>query len=85
MRQRPVAEIITDFDALRHPILRTLLESGPFGLAERARVQGMTLPTDFADRCHLCQSALWLLRDTYPEYLITRQAYREEIASDTQQ
>jgi len=71
----PVARIISDFDARKHPIFRTLMETGPLGLAREAEQLGYVLKHDYADRCHLCQEARNVLRTRYPEHLAPGQHY----------
>ena len=76
IHQTPVAEILANYDASRHPIFSTLLESGPLGLAREAGEYGYVLKTDYADKCHLCQEAREYLRGKYPETLVPEQHYR---------
>lgn len=77
IHQTPVAEILASYDASRHPIFSTLLESGPLGLAREAEKYGYILKTDYADKCHLCQEAREYLREKYPDYLVPEQHYRK--------
>jgi hypothetical protein len=72
---RPVEAILDDFDARAHPIFRTLLETGPLGLAREAEAMGYTLKADYADKCHLCQEARQVLRPAYPEFLTPARHY----------
>jgi hypothetical protein len=72
---RPVEAILDDFHAQAHPIFRTLLETGPLGLAREAEALGYTLKPDYADKCHLCQEARQVLRPIYPEYLVPARHY----------
>jgi hypothetical protein len=72
---RPVEAILDDFDARAHPIFRTLLETGPLGLAHEAEAMGYTLKADYADKCHLCQEARQVLRPAYPEFLTPARHY----------
>jgi hypothetical protein len=76
IRRTPVAEILANYDATRHPIFSTLLETGPLGLAQEAEAYGYVIKADYADRCHLCQEAREFLRGKYPEYLVPAQHYR---------
>ncbi len=77
IRQTPVADILANYDASRHPIFSTLLESGPLGLAREAEAYGYVLKTDYADKCHLCQEAREYLREKYPGYLVPDQHYKK--------
>lgn len=74
--QTPIPEILVNFDASRHPIFSTLLQSGPFGLAREAQANGYVLKTDYADKCHLCQEAREYLRPKYPQFIVPEQHYR---------
>jgi len=71
----PPDRILATYDAHGHPIIGTLLERGPLGLALEAQQLGFTLAADYADRCHLCQEARNFLRTRYPEYLVPPQHY----------
>jgi hypothetical protein len=72
---RPVEAILGDFDARAHPIFRTLLETGPLGLAREAEALGYALKPDYADKCHLCQEARQVLRPLYPDVLVPARHY----------
>jgi hypothetical protein len=77
IRQTPVGTVLAAYDAARHPIFSTLLESGPLGLAREAEAFGYVLKTDYADKCHLCQEARQVLLSKYPAYLVPEQHYRK--------
>lgn len=77
IKNQSIESFLESYDAHKHPILRTLLEKGPLGLAEEAAELGFELQDDYADRCHLCQEAREVLREKYPEYLVPRQHYRQ--------
>jgi hypothetical protein len=79
IRQTPIAEILSHYDAARHPVFSTLMTKGPLGLAEEAQAYGYVLKPDYADKCHLCQEAREYLRDKYPEYLVPDQHYRKVV------
>jgi hypothetical protein len=72
---RSVEAILNGFDARTHPIFRTLLETGPLGLAREAEALGYELKPDYADKCHLCQEARQVLRPKYPELLVPARHY----------
>ncbi len=76
IRAKPVKYIIDSFNAKKHPLFSTLLETGPYGLAKEAEEFGYTLKPDYADKCQLCQEARNVLRNKYPEYLVPIQHYR---------
>jgi hypothetical protein len=71
-----VKEIIDHYDARKHPIFSTLIESGPIGLAKEAVDFGYVMKKDYADKCHLCQEARNVLQVKYPDYLVPIQHYR---------
>jgi len=67
-RETRLSEIIAGYDPHAHPILGTLYERGPVGLAKMAMEFGFE-PTEYADECHLCYEARKVLLGHYPEYL----------------
>jgi hypothetical protein len=75
VRRQSVAEIVHAFDAEKHPVLSTLIHSGPLGLAQEAREYGYTLKPDYADKCHLCQEAREHLREKYAAVLVPDHHY----------
>jgi hypothetical protein len=52
--QRPLDQIWRSFDPRQNPAVRTLVESGPCGLLDRALPHGYVPLPAYADRCHLC-------------------------------
>lgn len=80
IRQMPVDAVLAAYDATRHPIFSTLLESGPLGLAREAEALGYVIKDDYADKCHLCQEARQVLVAKYPAYLVPEQHYRPTLA-----
>jgi organic radical activating enzyme len=78
VHQTPIDEVLVTYDAARHPIFSTLLQTGPRGLAREAEALGYVLKADYADRCHLCQEARQVLLRKYPEYLVPEQHYRQD-------
>ncbi len=72
--QRPLKEIVANYDPHRHPIIGPLLEGGPARLVER---YGLSWDEAFADACHLCYRARDALRPRFPEYLTPAQVYGE--------
>ena len=79
IEQQSIADILNGFNASQHPILSTLINEGPLGLAHAARELGYVMKTDYADKCHLCQEAREVLRVKYPEYLAPAQQYTENV------
>lgn len=60
------------FDPFCHPITGPLLDGGPAGLARRYQVG---LDGEYADACHLCDTARRELRTRFPEVLTPDQMY----------
>lgn len=72
----PIKEIMAGYDARKHPIFSTLIESGPIGLAKEAVELGYVMKKDYADKCHLCQEVRNVLRIKYSDYLVPLQHYK---------
>ncbi len=64
--ERPLAEIVREFDPDAHPIVGLLLAGGP---AELARHAPLDPHARWADACHLCDAARRALRAKYPAIL----------------
>jgi hypothetical protein len=63
------AEAIEAFDPEHHPIVRLLLNGGPFALGQYAAGLGFELGEGYVDACHLCYRAREFLRPRFPELL----------------
>ena len=70
--ERPLAEIMRDFDPRAHPVLGPLLSGGP---AEIVRRYGLAHEEGYADHCHLCYLARSALRERFPDVLVPDQMY----------
>jgi len=70
--ERPLADLCANYQPTIHPILDPLLRGGP---AELFRTYGLPVDGEFADACHLCDSARRQLRDRFPEALAPDQMY----------
>jgi hypothetical protein len=70
--ERPLTEIMRDYDPDTHPIVGPLLDGGPAELVSRYE-----LPHEqaYADACHLCYLARCKLRDRFPDVLTPDQMY----------
>jgi wyosine [tRNA(Phe)-imidazoG37] synthetase (radical SAM superfamily) len=79
-RQRPLDEILADYDPDAHPIVRVLAQEGPLGLLRLAQRHGFSLPGGYVDGCHLCYQARCFLRPHYPNHLAPAHPYIEGIA-----
>ncbi len=64
--ERPLQEILRQYDADAHPIAGPLLEGGPAALVRRYRVPH---ERSYADACHLCYLARRNLRQRFPAIL----------------
>jgi MoaA/NifB/PqqE/SkfB family radical SAM enzyme len=72
MWERPLSEIVRDYDAKSHPICGPLMKGGP---AELARKYGVEIEEGYIDECHLCYSVRKALLHRFPEYLGPEQVY----------
>ncbi|RLC66989.1 MAG: hypothetical protein DRI48_03415 [Chloroflexi bacterium] len=74
-RQRPLNEILADYDPDAHPIVRVLAREGPGGLLRLAQRHGYSSSGDsrdsrsYVDGCHLCYEVRRFLYPHYPDYL----------------
>ena len=73
-----VAEAWAGYDPTTHPIVRLLLEGGPYALARFAVARGFELQEGYADACHLCYRARQFLRGEFAEVLGPEEMYGEE-------
>ncbi len=72
MFQKPLSEIIGDYDPHSHPICGPLIEGGPSFLAEELNVPN---EDEYVDECHFCYEIRKALIEHYPEYLAPKQVY----------
>ncbi len=70
--ERPLTEIMRDYDPHTHPIIGPLLAGGPAELVNRYE-----LPHEqaYADACHLCYMSRCKLRNRFPGVLTPDQMY----------
>ncbi len=64
-----ITEAWAGYDPATHPIVRLLLEGGPYALAQFAVERGFGLEAGYADACHLCYRAREYLRPQFPDLL----------------
>ncbi len=74
-RQRPLTEILDEYDPDAHPIIHTLAQEGPLGLLRMARRYGYSSSGDYVDGCHMCYEARRFLRAYYPVHLAPAHPY----------
>lgn len=72
MLQRPLLEIMAEYDPDDHPIVGPLLAGGP---AELVRRYGVSHEDGYADHCHLCYKTRCALRQRFPDVLAPDQMY----------
>ena len=72
MWERPLSELVSEYQAGSHPVCGPLLEGGPALLAER---YGVDHGDEYVDECHFCYLVRRALAGAFPEYLAPRQAY----------
>ncbi len=70
--ERPLVDIIHDYDADAHPIVGPLLAGGP---AEIVRRYALAHEDGYADHCHLCYTSRCALRERFPDVLTPDQMY----------
>ena len=70
--ERPLADIMRDYDPDNHPIVGPLLDGGP---AEIIRQYDLSHQDGYADHCHLCYLARCELRERFPDLLTPDQMY----------
>ena len=66
--ERPLDEILAEYDPNAHPIIRVLAREGPPGLLRLAQLHGYS-PSGYVDGCHLCYQVRRFLRPYYPDHL----------------
>jgi hypothetical protein len=65
----PIPEAIAGYQPASHPIVRLILEGGPFALGRYAATLGFELAAGYVDACHLCYRAREFLRPHFPDLL----------------
>jgi MoaA/NifB/PqqE/SkfB family radical SAM enzyme len=70
--ERPLTEIMGDYDPDNHPIVGPLIDGGP---AEIVRRYDLPHKDGYADHCHLCYTSRCALRARFPEVLTPDQMY----------
>ncbi len=70
--EKPLREIMEEYDPRAHPIVGPLLGGGPVALARR---YGVRHRRSYADACHLCDETRRALRRRFPAILSPSQMY----------
>lgn len=68
----PLSELVTGYDATKHPIVGPLIKGGPARLAEFFRLE---VADGYVDECHLCYVVRKSLLANFPQYLTPAQVY----------
>jgi len=71
------AKAVRDYDPSSHPVIRYLLNGGPYALARHAADLGFGIESGYADACLLCYRARLFLRARYPDLLGPDEMYGE--------
>jgi hypothetical protein len=72
MWQKPLSQIISEYNAKKHPICGPVSSGGPYELAQKCDVK---LAGKFIDECHYCYTIRRALINDFPEYLTPLQVY----------
>jgi hypothetical protein len=72
MWEKPISELISEYDASTHPICGPIIRGGP---AELAKTYDVETEAGYVDECHLCFAIRKALIDRFPQYLAPRQVY----------
>jgi hypothetical protein len=75
--QRPLGEILAEYDPDAHPIIGVLAREGPSGLLRLAQRHGYSPARGYVDGCHLCYDVRRFLRPYYPDYLAPAHPYTD--------
>jgi MoaA/NifB/PqqE/SkfB family radical SAM enzyme len=81
VQQRPLDEILADYDPDAHPIIHVLAQEGPIGLLRLAQCHGYSPAGGYVDGCHLCYLVRCFLRSYYPDCLAPARVYIESARS----
>jgi hypothetical protein len=65
----PIADAVGGYDPESHPIVRLLLNGGPYALGRYAADLGFEMAPGYVDACHLCYRAREFLRPHFPDLL----------------
>jgi len=72
LTERPLVEIMRDYNPDTHPIVGPLLAGGPVEIVKRYELPHAQA---YADACHLCYLSRCRLRDRFPDVLTPDQMY----------
>lgn len=72
--ERPLVEVMRDYDPDSHPVIGALLVGGPVEIVRKYELEH---EDGYADACHLCYLSRSKLRDRFPNELVLGQMYGE--------
>ncbi|MFX1376821.1 MAG: radical SAM protein [Promethearchaeota archaeon] len=70
--EKPLSELIKEYNPDSHPICRPLSQGGP---AQLVREYNIEHEDQYVDECHLCYLARLSIIDKFPQYLTPKQVY----------
>jgi MoaA/NifB/PqqE/SkfB family radical SAM enzyme len=73
--ETPLSELVSQYEALSHPICGPLVKGGPALLAREYKVDH---DKEYVDACHFCYLVRRALLDKFPQYLAPGQVYGRE-------
>jgi len=69
---KPLPDLVHDYDAQKHPVVGPLVRGGPIRVAKE---HGLEIGGSYVDECHLCYTVRKQLLSRFPQYLAPREAY----------
>lgn len=76
VREKSISEILRKYDYREHPIIKIIIEKGPIGLFELAKLYGYDGNGGFIDECHLCYKMRKYLFSHFRQYLAPAGCYQ---------
>lgn len=73
-----LSKIIREYDYRRHPMIKLLVDGGPYRLLELPEATGRISHGKYVNECHLCYELRRQLRGCYPESLAPETCYKEQ-------
>lgn len=70
--QKPLKQLMDEYESQKHPICGPLLSGGPAALAEK---YGVEVEPGYVDACHICFLVRRALLKRFPQYLAPPQVY----------
>jgi len=75
MWEKPLSNILKNYNPVDHPIVAPLLKGGPLELAKTYQIP---YKEQFVETCHMCYTIRKDLRSYHPEYLQPNQMYNDQ-------